>query len=395
MQVRNSGFNKAYAVNFPVPRSLFRYLTAADHLREVTLQTPQVARDQVPILKLALDFVESEQKRAGVCSHAVHYLWKLLEDIDKTLHETSLQTSFPSSNESANRYPPKERGSKYSSWLSSVGLPSPCLICGADTCFAAVKLEGSYVGCLKCLREGFLEDNEKFGILLYPELERLREALQLVAPSPCETCRREGLGASDEELAALREDLKEPGNLVYKDCLEAPSFAGVLKLSADGKLKVGTREVTRELAEQAYAASAADAAERAEAQALLPVQGVLPSLGSKLFQGREPELEKLVAEKQRGAKDTEAAADLLSLFHSSPSTTTLPTPPATPAGRPRSPTGSNPSAYPPLDAKFPAVGPTPSPSNSVLPADFLPSPCPVLPTHQAPSSSGVFPSFRS
>jgi hypothetical protein len=384
MQVRNSGFNKAYAVNFPVPRSLFRYLTAADHLREVTLQNPQVARAQVPVLKLALDFLESEQKRAGVCSHAVDYLSKLLGDVNRTLDETSLQTSFPSSEESANRYPPKERGSKYSNW--STLLPYPCHICGADTCFAAVQLEKSYVGCLKCLREGYLEDKKKLGILIFPELERLRETLQLVAPSPCETCCREGLGASDEELTALRVE-EAPGNLVYKDCLEAPSFAGVLTLSTDGELKVGTRKVTRELVEQAYASGAGAAAERAEAQALLPVQ--LPPLGSRLFQGRELELEKLLAQKQRGAQDTEAAVDLLSLSHGSSSTTTLPAPPATPAVRPPSPTDFNPSACPPPGAPQP----TPSPSSPVLPADSLPSPgpVPVLPTHRAPSFPGLFP----
>jgi hypothetical protein len=356
----------------------------------------------VPVLRLALDFLESEQKRPGVCSHAVEYLWKLLRDIDKALHETSLQTSFPSNGESANRYPPKERGLRYTNWESSVGLPAPCLICGADTCFAAVKLEGSYVGCLKCLGEGFLEHKGKVEILVYLELERLRKALPLVHPLPCKSCCREGLGASDEELAEFRKE-EAQGNLVYRDCLEEGGFTGVLKISADGKLTVGTREVTKELAERVYVAGAGTAAERAEAQGLLPFRGLVPPLVFKLFHGREPELEQLLAEKLRGLRDTkQAAVDLLSLHHTSPLTSGLPAPPAIPSIRTRppvsfSPTDSSSSAWLPPGAPvlFPAVEPTSSPSGPVQHADFLPSPCPVLPTQQAPSFPGLCPSFLS
>jgi hypothetical protein len=251
------------------------------------------------------------------------------------------------------------------------------------------------VGCLNCLGDGLLEHEEKAEILVFPELERLRKALQLVHPLPCESCCREGLGASEEELAELRKE-EAQGNLVYRDCLEGRGFTGVLKLSADGKVTVGTREVTKELAERVYVAGAGAGAEQAEAQGLLPFRGLVPPPVFKLFHGREPELEKLLAEKRRGSRDTEqAAADLLNLHHTSPSTSGVPAPPATPSTRTSPPvfpppTVSSSSAWlhPGAPVLSLAVEPTSSPSGPVLHADFLPSPCPILPSQSAPSSPG-------
>jgi hypothetical protein len=81
IQVRNSGFNIAYAINLAFPISLFRYLYASDWLRVFNLS--KLAADGVndgkgptmmPVIKMAIGFLNDPLKIKEICEHAREWL---------------------------------------------------------------------------------------------------------------------------------------------------------------------------------------------------------------------------------------------------------------------------------------------------------------------------------
>lgn len=83
MQVRNSGFNIAYAINVAFAGSLFRYFVAADWLRDVNVRKMMeggiCAPTTMPVVKMALGFLTSPEQRKWVCSDAIAWLRRLVE----------------------------------------------------------------------------------------------------------------------------------------------------------------------------------------------------------------------------------------------------------------------------------------------------------------------------
>lgn len=242
VQVRNSGFNIAYAINLAFPISLFRYLCASESLRVFNLS--QVVDDgkgpsMIPVIKMALGFLKDLERRVEVCRHALDKLQALVLQTETglaTLQQAGVPVVHKSEQEASERYPPSERGSVYSHWVSLKKVDWKCYFCKADTCLASVQWVKAHEGvlyeavsCVACAGETKGSEWSAEKLLVWPELEELRGLLRQVpeGQQSCCSCEQQGLreGVAGEFEPA-------PGNLLVSDLIEAE---GTLKQNSSGK----------------------------------------------------------------------------------------------------------------------------------------------------------------
>lgn len=165
LQVMNLNYSEAWAINFGIPRNLFRYFYCSREI-ERSLAKRMLAKKeasfkekyyQLPLLRMAVDFVRSEEDRADgqklLCVHATDFLRERIADgeaaISKAKREglpvedwrgaASKAETLKAEEVSRQRYPANDRV-KAKVWAKRSGLQYPCSLCGVDTCLAAVEL---------------------------------------------------------------------------------------------------------------------------------------------------------------------------------------------------------------------------------------------------------------
>ncbi|GAQ93428.1 hypothetical protein KFL_015220010, partial [Klebsormidium nitens] len=243
--VRNSGLCCAYAVNAAFPSSLFRYCLAADRSSAFYEREGSgvYGPAMVPVIKMALDFLEHPEQEKSICAHALAWLE---EAVDRTSAgiEILQERGIPVENvveadyrvDGADyRYPPTQRGGPYEKWVNAKdGYGWRCEHCQRDLCLASVR--GTRGGelvqtCVHCALEATWELD---GVYVFPELERLRSILAAAQPraSPC-SCELQGLVEGVAGDTGM-----QPGSVELTDfCTFAPG--ATLQANTKGELTYG------------------------------------------------------------------------------------------------------------------------------------------------------------
>ncbi|GAQ89739.1 hypothetical protein KFL_005560170 [Klebsormidium nitens] len=203
--VRNSGLCCAYAVNAAFPSSLFRYCLAADRFSTFYEREGSGVNGpaMVPVIKMALDFLEHPEQCKSICAHALAWLAEAVEWTSAGI-QILQERGIPIENvDEADyrvdgvdyRYPPTQRGGPYEKWVNAEdGYGWRCEHCQRDLCLASVR--GTRGGklvqtCVHCAVEATWELD---GVYVFPELEQLRSILNAVQlrASQC-SCKLQGL----------------------------------------------------------------------------------------------------------------------------------------------------------------------------------------------------------
>lgn len=157
----------------------------------------------VPVIKMAMDFLEHPEQKKSICAHALAWLEEAVARTSagiKILQERGIPVkNVDEADYSVDgvdyRYPPTQRGGPYEKWVNTVdGYGWRCEDCQRDLCLASVR--GTRGGelvqtCVHCAEEATWELD---GVYVFPELEQLRSILDAVQPraSRC-SCELQGL----------------------------------------------------------------------------------------------------------------------------------------------------------------------------------------------------------
>lgn len=161
LQVLNPGYTEARAVNGAIARNTFRYLHSSREIERPMAKKMLVHTEddesaekayQLPLLRLAVDCICDEEKRADgeklLCEHAVGFLKDRVDDVHAAISKARKEGlpvddwrggGAEADELSRRRYPPSERV-KAKVWEKKSALQYPCSLCGTDTCLAAVEL---------------------------------------------------------------------------------------------------------------------------------------------------------------------------------------------------------------------------------------------------------------